>query len=511
MLTTLIRRELLDNLMTFRFAAAVLIMLLLVVANTAVLIKDYERRLEAYNTALKAHDQQLRERKTYSGGKLDLARPPNPLSIFNVGLDKRLGNEIWISHGFVPTLWDAGIHGTTNPLLNLFSSIDIVFIFEVVLSLMALVFAYDTLAGEYERGTLRLVLTHPVRRGQILLAKYISAMICLLVPLLMSLLLAVILLTTSSTISLSIGDFLRIGGIVFTSIAYLSVFYFIGMLISAATRRTGTALMLAMFVWGFWVLVYPNVILAAIAPPYTSQARMVSAFQEIKQIWEEFDRERKHFLANDAVPGEDSHFGMMGEDPHFGKVGGSSFNYAYFYEDSSILKYHYLAGSNIEKLNEESEPQVPHAQNYYRFLGPQTVDTAERAWFVRKRTFETLFVQPAIVDRILLRFSPVGVYDAATQAWAGTDLFGLRDFFHAARKYRRTLIDYYYDKKAFGSRQWFSADKGAVDWDNLPQFSFQRSDVGINAARAFPDICLLLIINLVLFMGIFLVFQKSEV
>ena len=45
MLLTLIRRELLDNLMTFRFAAAVFIMLLLVVANTAVLIEDYERRL----------------------------------------------------------------------------------------------------------------------------------------------------------------------------------------------------------------------------------------------------------------------------------------------------------------------------------------------------------------------------------------------------------------------------------------------------------------------------------
>ena len=33
MLTTLIRRELLDNLMTFRFAAAVFIMLLLVVGK----------------------------------------------------------------------------------------------------------------------------------------------------------------------------------------------------------------------------------------------------------------------------------------------------------------------------------------------------------------------------------------------------------------------------------------------------------------------------------------------
>ena len=471
MLTTLIRRELLDNLMTFRFAAAVLIMLLLVVANTFVLIKDYERRLAAYNTALKTEDRRSQGWKTYSGGRLNVARPPNPLSIFNVGLDKRLGNEIWISHSFVPTLWDTGTYKLTNPLLNLFTSIDIVFIFEVVLSLIALIFAYDAIAGERERGTLRLVVTHPVRRGQILLAKYISAMLCLLVPLLISLLLAVILLTTSTFISLSMGDFLRIGGIILSSIVYLSVFYLIGMLISAVTRRTGTALMLAMFVWGFWVLVYPNAVLAAIAPPQTSQPRMVSAYEEIKQIWEAFDRERKQFLANDAFPGEDPDFGMVDADPNW--IWGSSDEY--FHKDSSTLRYDYHAVSYIDKLSEASKPQVPHAQDYYRFLGPQIVNAAERAWLVRKQALETIFVQPAIVDRILLRGSPVGMYDAATQAWAGTDLRGLRDFFEAARRHRRTLIDYYYDKDAFGSQQWFSADKGAVDWDSLPQFSFQRS------------------------------------
>ena len=82
MLTVLIRRELLDNLMTFRFAVAVLIMLLLVVANTAVLIKDYERRLADYNTALKTEDRRSQGLKTYSGRRLNVARPPNPLSIF---------------------------------------------------------------------------------------------------------------------------------------------------------------------------------------------------------------------------------------------------------------------------------------------------------------------------------------------------------------------------------------------------------------------------------------------
>ena len=495
MLTTLIRRELLDNLMTFRFVVVFIITLLLVVATTSVLIKDYDRRLASYNSAVKSNQEQLLGRRTYSSGSFDVVRPPNLLSIFNAGLDKRLSNEIFVFNGLVPTLWDGQLHGSTNPLLNLFSSIDIVFIFEVVLSLMSLIFAYDALAGERERGTLRLVLTHPVSRGKILLAKYISAMICLLVPLLISLLLVVILLTTSTTLSLNLDDFLRIGGIVLSSIAYLSVFYLIGMLISVITHRTSTALMLAMFVWVFWVLVYPNVILVRITPAQPSEERLASAFNQIEQIWEEFDRERKDFLANDPIPGEDPHFGMN----------------EIWYKEKSTLLYTYIAVSYLNKLDDEFEPQVPHAQNYYRFMVPRNIDAAERTWLVRKQALDSVFIRPAIVDRIFLRFSPVGMYDAATQAWAGTDLFGLRDFYEATRKYRRTVIDYLYDKNAFGDRKWFSADKGAVDWNSLPQFSFQRSDVHINAKRALPDLLLLLMMNLILFMVIFLVFQRSEV
>ena len=84
MLTTLIRRELLDNLMTFRFAAAVFITLLLVVANTVVLIKDHEQRLASHNAAVKNHQRQLHQIKTYSAGteKLFADRPPKPTQHF---------------------------------------------------------------------------------------------------------------------------------------------------------------------------------------------------------------------------------------------------------------------------------------------------------------------------------------------------------------------------------------------------------------------------------------------
>ncbi len=501
MLSTLIRRELLDNLMTFRFIVVFIIMLLLVVANTSVLIKDYDRRLASYNSAVKSNHDRLLESRTYSSGSFAVVRPPNLLSIFNAGLDKRLSNEIFVSYGFVPTLYDGQKHGSTNPLLNLFSSIDIVFIFEVVLSLMSLIFAYDALAGERERGTLRLVLTHPVSRGKILFAKYISAMLCLLIPLLISFLLVVILLMTSSIVSLKVDDFLRIGGIVLSSIAYLSAFYFIGMLISVITRRTSTALMLAMFVWAFLVLVYPNVILVTVTPAQPSQERLASAFNQIEQIWDEFERERKDFLANDPIPGEEAHFGMQGGSGLFEK----------WYKDKKSLLFTYVAASYLNKLDDEFEPQVPHVQNYYRFVIPRKIDAAERTWLVRKQALESVYFRPAIVDRIFLRLSPVGMYDAATQAWAGTDLIGLRDFYEATREYQRTVIDYFYDKNAFEDRKWFSPDKGSVDWNSLPQFSFQRSVVDINAKRALPDLLLLLMMNLILFLIIFLVFQRSEV
>lgn len=503
MLTTLIRRELLDNLMTFRFAAAVFIMLLLVVANTIVLITDHEQRLASHNAAIKMHQRQLQEKKTYSAGteELFVDRTPNPLSIFNVGFDKQLGNEVRVSHTFVPSLWDAGMHGSDNPFMDMFASIDIVFIFEVILSLLSLIFAYDTLAGEYERGTLRLVLTSHVRRGHILLAKYISAMLCLLVPLLMSLLLSVILLTTTPFISLNTDDFLRIGGIIFTTVVYLSVFYLIGMLISAMTRRTSTALMLSMFVWGFLVLVYPNMILAVVPQPEAPKERAGSAFNQIEQMWVEFQRDREHFLATDALPGEDWHFKIMGS-------GGYG---AYLWGNIDRLSYTYKSTIEVYTLNKEAEPKIPHAQNYFGFLGTQVTGTADRTWSIRKPALEDLFVQPTNVERRYLKLSPVGLYDTATQAWAGTDLLGVRDFFDAARQYRQHVIDYFYDEEIFKSRQWFSSDKGAADWSNLPEFSFQRVDVSTNAKRALPDVCLLLLMNLALFIVIFLIFVRSEV
>lgn len=60
------------------------------------------------------------------------------------------------------------------------------------------------------------------------------------------------------------------------------------------------------------MLIYPNVILAGSRRLEAPHARTTSNFNQIEQIWEEFDRKRNHFLATDAFPEEEWHFGIIG-------------------------------------------------------------------------------------------------------------------------------------------------------------------------------------------------------
>ena len=501
MFLTLLQREFLANLIAFRFSVAVIICLLLVVTNTIVLINDYADRLASYNTAAQKHWEEAKTAETYSYSKIKVDRPPNPLSIFNQGLDRRLGNTIRVYHGFVPSLWDTQSHNADNPFLNLFSNIDLGFIFQVVLSLLAMLFAYDAIAGEREGGTLRLIMTNPLSRGVILLAKYLSAMICLILPLIISLLLSLILSTESGVISFNGDDWSKIGGVTSTSIVYLSAFYLIGLLISTTVRRTATALMLSMFVWVFLVLIYPNLGAFAINRLIDIEEPLEASYREIEQIWERFEKEQQDFLKNDPVEGEDIRFNMKGSN-----------HLRYFsVTNSTTLQYMKLESANWRSLSKESESQIPYVKAYYQFVEPLRIRTAEQARLARQKAFKQTYIRKGKAAQWVMRLSPATMYDLATAAWASTDLRSIEDFIKAVHQYRQSLIDYFYNKDAFASRQWFASDKGKVGWDDLPRFSYHRVDVWTSAKNALLDLMLLLLLNVVLFMVTFLIFVRQEI
>ena len=132
MLWTLIQREILANLMTFRFPIAVIACVILGLTITAALTDNYERRLASYNEAFQMHQKKNFSVKTYSGLSPQLSRPPNPLSLFNQGLDKRAANSVRLRRDKVPSVWEDNYFSTgfDNPFRHLLASIDIVTVFK---------------------------------------------------------------------------------------------------------------------------------------------------------------------------------------------------------------------------------------------------------------------------------------------------------------------------------------------------------------------------------------------
>lgn len=490
MLLTLIRQQLLSYIMSARFFAAVIITLLLIVTNTVVLIDEYERRLTDYNRQEITHRQKIEEAKTYSGLELFVERPPNPLSLFSMGLEKQLGRTVEIYYSLVPLITSASARYQTNPYLNLFATMDLIFILQVVLSLLALIFAHDAISGERETDILRLIISNPVSRGTLLFATYLSAMICLLLPMFLSLLLVLILLSVASTVQLNPDDFLRIGGIVLTTIVYLSVFYLIGLFISSISQRAATSLMFCMFTWVALVLVYPTWSRFTINPIGDTRAEKSSVEQQVNQIWEEADREKRRFIASSPLRGKPPWFNLTGS----GRVAWGDRRYKV----------------NLE-LEAQSEELVPHVQAYYKTISALEIRLAEKTALIREQSLTRTDIRQARWDELLMKLSPASLYTFATTAWVGTDLDGMLDFARATRRYHQALIDYFQDKDAFDSRLWFAADKGSVDWSDLPQFHFEGADISVNAQRALPELFVLLVMNLVLFRATVLVFNKTDI
>ena len=260
MLWVIVKREITSNILSFRFLMGLLIYFCLIVTNLFVLTSDYEDRLQSYQTAVQENEDRITSVKKYSEfgqtRTLKCNRKPKLLSVFNEGMEKRKGNSVSVAHGYVPAV--AEQHGSDNPYLNIFSSIDFTIIFQVVMSLLALLFSYDAISRKKEAGTLRLTLSCTISRPTLLLGKYIAGMVSISLPLVASFVAGLLVIQSSPYISFSSSDWERILLIFLLSLLYVSLFFLIGLFLSTRTHRSSVTLMFSMCVWVIFVLIIPN-------------------------------------------------------------------------------------------------------------------------------------------------------------------------------------------------------------------------------------------------------------
>ena len=169
--------------------------------------------------------------------------------MFSIGSDRWQGNEVRVTHHEVP-VYSRWV-GLSNPLMALFRSVDVALIVQIILGLLALLFAHDTVCGEREGGTLRLMLANPVARDQVLLGKAAGHLVLLALLLGVTYVVALLFVQTSPAVHLGAGEIGRVALMFAASSLYVAAMYAVGLLLSTWARGPATALVLA---------VYPNVV-----------------------------------------------------------------------------------------------------------------------------------------------------------------------------------------------------------------------------------------------------------
>lgn len=257
MIWIITRREILDNLLSSRFALATILCLILIVLGSYVSIKDYERRMGEYSTGVQ---EQKGEHAAYMP---KVYRKPEVLGIFSQGIERKLGNIVdsrdYFHNGRINLTGEMGTYGSGQSIyLKTLAPIDFDFVVRVVMSLLAIFLAYDAVSGEREAGVLKLSLANAVPRSDILIGKFLSGVFCICIPLTMSTIVAILMMQLSDLVRFDAAEWGRLGIIFSLSILYLAVFYVLGLFVSCLTKTSTMSLTISMLIWILALVIVPN-------------------------------------------------------------------------------------------------------------------------------------------------------------------------------------------------------------------------------------------------------------
>jgi ABC-type transport system involved in multi-copper enzyme maturation permease subunit len=489
MIRNIAKKEFLLNLMTFKFAVGTILGIVLTAVFVPILAKDYQQRLNTYSDNVARNEAELRKVKVYKNITPTLYRPPALLSVFSEGLEKRVDDSAMIEMENVPQMRGAAIQG--NPYQAVFPVFDASLIFKIVIGVLALLVAYDTIAGEREQGTLKLILSGTVRRYQILLGKLIAGLMVLLVPVTVAFILGLVILLCFPMVNLARSDWMRIALMYLTSLVFISAMYNVGLLFSCLAKKSAVSLVLGLFLWVVLVVVVPNasVYFAAQLQPLQPEEEIDGQIMALQQEHKnELDRSRPA-MSNVAMSGARDAFGHW---------------------------YPRLINRNA----------MAYYQEYNRLECVLGIKYADKFLQVERAYINGLVAQRNLAAN-LARVSPISLYDNAMSSLAGTNISSFQSFAADVKAHRDRIIEYVRSRtEDFSSSAFFTTctkeemeqyEKGAdsggehpsLELSDFPRFVHKADIVG-DLRGAVPDMALLIFVNMLFFALSFAAFAKSE-
>jgi ABC-type transport system involved in multi-copper enzyme maturation permease subunit len=471
MIRQIISKEILENLLSFRFILSLVLIILLFAVSGFVFAGKYKEQSSDYwektNENLAGLSQRSEQLYQLAFYRQSVWRNPKPLALCTEGFEKSLPN-CYTFDVFSSNLPD--IKGRSNFTLSHFSNIDWAFIVSVILSFLALVFTYDSVSGEKEDGTLRQTLANTIPRHEVLLGKYLGVMLAIGIPLFIGILVSLIIIVASNVAVISGLDWLKILAIVLVSFLYLSIFILLGIFISSRTAYPANSMVILLLIWVVLVILIP------------SFGRIISEVSGKAPNPTELDRKLGEISAD-----------VWSNTARFGERAGN------------------WAGNVNNPMNN------PPARGRLK-----TVETNGKNR-VREDYHNKMLAQ-AFIGRNLTGFSPTVIYQRASEAIAGTGINHCVSILKQIKEYQAELKEYIRSKDAedpislhlifpesSSARAWRTISHAPVDFANVPKFQERDVALGQSLKLAVWDIGLLVLFNLVFFSGAFVSFLRYDV
>ena len=286
MLAHLIRKEFLDSLLNQRFIALAIFSIVLMPLSAFINYKYYSARKASYDNQVARY---LGEESDDRAAALRAYRAPVILS-----------SVARATEPFMPIFFEfssitsGGEEGPTSPgniearefsALSTFGSFDFLFLVQVVFSLLAILLAFDMIAGEKERGTLKLLLANNIPRDTVILGKFIGGFAVLWVTFVIGFLLLYLVLSVFSGQFFAPETLLRMLFIFGCSTLFLAGFFGVGLMVSTFCQSTRTAIVVLLVAWVVMQLVIPKAgeMIAAVVKPVRAEYDVQVEQQRIVQ------------------------------------------------------------------------------------------------------------------------------------------------------------------------------------------------------------------------------------
>lgn len=474
-------KELREIIGSAKFAVTFGICSLLIILSFFTGIKSYQTQMQEYN-ASKAAQLREHEKKTdwNDVNSLQIFLTPKPLATLVMGVSNDLGRTAGITGRGTPSLSDS-IY-SQQPVFAVFRFLDLEFAFQIILSLFAILFAFDAINGEKERGTLRLSFANSLPRASYILGKLTGSFLALALPLLIPILIGVLLLPLMG-ITLTNDEWIRLGLFIVTGFLYLGVFLTLSVFISCLTQNSSSSFLFLLVIWVCSVLIIPraSVLIAGNMIEVPSQEEIaVQRLQLSRQNSREMEKKLGDYLRN-------------------------------------------LSQEQIQSGDNSQEAMESRQNKLNDFLNSILEENEEKLEDLTSRLNEerrNIQIKQEKLAFGISRVSPTAVFTLAATTLSGTSIDLRNHFIERAAEYSESFAEFIRGKtgRNIGERRIIiritpeeeNKTPQPINIMEIPEFTYEAPELSEILMDSLPDMAILILFNLIFFCGAFLSFLRYD-